>query len=506
MIKKIIYLFFCVSFSLLSYAQETNPNGYNFFFFPNGKLSSEGTLQDGKPDKYWKNYHKNGKLKSEGNRLNFLLDSVWKFYDENGALINTYTYKEGKKNGTKNNYNVESGKLESTENYETDLKHGFTYYFYGRDSVWKKIPFDKGKEHGTGYEYEKDGRIITIFIYKNGFLYRAEKINRRDANGLKQGNWKEFYTNGNVSKETKYENDKKNGYYKEYNEKGEVTKTIKYINDIEITDAPELVKLDVNYDYYDDGRPKKIFTTKNGVKEGVERDYSDSGTVIASKIFKEGKLQGDGIVDLTGKKQGHWKEFYDEGPLKAEGSYIDGIKVGDWTYYHANGAIEQKGKYTKKGIQDGLWKWYYDNKQVRREETFIKGKEEGDFIEYAEDGSIINKGTYFDGFQDGPWYSEYGDYKEEGEYKNGNKSGEWKGYYRTNGKLAFVGKFLDGSEDGRHIWYYDNGAPRLESVFLNGKREGTWNYYEENGFLLLTEVYENDVLIKIDGKRIKNEE
>jgi len=35
---------------------EINPNGYNVFYYPNGNISSEGYLVDGKPDGYWKAY------------------------------------------------------------------------------------------------------------------------------------------------------------------------------------------------------------------------------------------------------------------------------------------------------------------------------------------------------------------------------------------------------------------------------------------------------------------
>ena len=66
-ILKIIFLFF--PFVLLAQStQNINPNGYNKFYYDNGKVSSEGTMRDGKPDGYWKTYSQNGIIKSEGNR------------------------------------------------------------------------------------------------------------------------------------------------------------------------------------------------------------------------------------------------------------------------------------------------------------------------------------------------------------------------------------------------------------------------------------------------------
>ena len=93
MIRNIRYFIFLLQLFITAAAfaqpnggQNINPNGYNKFYYDNGKISSEGKMNNGKPDGYWKTYLPNGKMKSEGNRKNFLLDSAWKFYDDNGIL------------------------------------------------------------------------------------------------------------------------------------------------------------------------------------------------------------------------------------------------------------------------------------------------------------------------------------------------------------------------------------------------------------------------------------
>src|SRR4051812_18638642 len=96
--KLVLLYFFILSAGILS-GQKSNPNGYNRFYYENGKLSSEGYLRDGKPDGFWINYFPNGKVKIEGNRKNFELDSTWNFYDERGHLTRTISYEKGHKNG-----------------------------------------------------------------------------------------------------------------------------------------------------------------------------------------------------------------------------------------------------------------------------------------------------------------------------------------------------------------------------------------------------------------------
>jgi antitoxin component YwqK of YwqJK toxin-antitoxin module len=87
--------------SIIVNAQDTSKvkDGFVKFYHNNGNISSEGFITSGKPDGYWKTYYPSGVVKSEGNRTNYQLDSTWKFYTEKGFLINSFVYKNGKKNG-----------------------------------------------------------------------------------------------------------------------------------------------------------------------------------------------------------------------------------------------------------------------------------------------------------------------------------------------------------------------------------------------------------------------
>ena len=64
-------------------------------FYPNGQLSSEGTMKKEKPDGYWRSFYITGVIKSEGKRTNFLLDSIWNFYNQAGELSQDISYKLG---------------------------------------------------------------------------------------------------------------------------------------------------------------------------------------------------------------------------------------------------------------------------------------------------------------------------------------------------------------------------------------------------------------------------
>lgn len=486
-------------------AQPGDTAVYTKYYYENGKVSSEGPLRSGKPDGYWKTYHTNGKIKSEGNRKNFQLDSTWKFYNEQGKLSLEYTYREGKKTGPVKTYGSD-GKLISEETYASNIKHGSSYEYYPNGKVQKVVPFKEGLEEGIGYEYDSTGVITSIITYKAGHTLSTERINRRDVNGLKQGLWKEFWPNGKVKSEGRYLNDKKHGYFKEYNEVGNLIVATKWENGVLVENPPELAKIETVTTYYPNGRVKEVGNYKDGYPEGVFRQYDTLGKIVSSEVYKDGVLIGKGIFDEKGREQGHWKEYHETGELKAEGDYLNGVRINDWTFFYPDGKIDQKGKYDVRGRPIGTWKWYYENGQLLREEQYSEGVRNGTLIEYDENGNIITQGEYIDGLKEGFWFFQIADYREEGNYVAGERQGLWKHTYTTTGKQRFEGSYINGQPDGEHIYWYDNGKVWQKGKYIYGRKEGDWKHYQEDGVLLLTITYKDGVETKFDGVKIKLED
>ncbi|NVO01485.1 MAG: toxin-antitoxin system YwqK family antitoxin [Bacteroidetes bacterium] len=475
-------------------------NGYSSFHYPNGNISSCGNLKDGKPDGYWKTFYENGFIKSEGNRKDYQLDSLWKFYSDQGKLILEINYKNDKKNGIKRTY-LEKETLE--EKYLNDSKEGLTNLFYENGKIKQTTNFVDGRENGLSKEYDQDGTVITLVEYKKGFVLYRENINRKDKNNLKQNWWKTFYDKGNVKSEGFYRDGKKDGYFKEYDPDGNLTSILKYTGDSLQVDVKELTKLDVKTEYYSSGVVKTIQSFKGNTAEGLRREYSSKGKLERSFIFSNGRKVGEGIVDEQGVRQGKWKEFYETGEIKNEGEYKDGKKIGPWKYYHRNGKTEQIGQYNKKGLPTGLWKWFYESGNILREENMENGLEEGMMTEYADTtGAIITKGDFIEGYEEGFWFYELGDYKEEGNFKNGKKDSIWKTYYPDK-SLLFEGKYTDDNPDGRHTYYYDNGKIKETGNYIMGKKDGEWKKNNYDGTPFLVTLYKNGIEIRFDGVLVK---
>ena len=189
---KKIYLIMLVFIPALLIAQQNVQlqDGYQQFRYPNGNISSEGYIRNGKPDGYWKSYYVTGVLKSEGRRTSFLLDSLWVFYDQAGDTTEKISYLLGKRNGYSLKYKkdpVYGIYVFSSELYAGDRKEGLARIFFPDGNIKQTIPYSDSRKDGLSREYNPDGKIITLLEYNNDFLISRERINFTDASGMKQG-------------------------------------------------------------------------------------------------------------------------------------------------------------------------------------------------------------------------------------------------------------------------------------------------------------------------------
>lgn len=500
---------FCYNLVL---SQDVNPNGYNIFYYPNGIISSEGNMKDGKPDGYWRSYYEDGTLMSEGNRLYSQLDSVWNFYNKEGALINAITYRNDEKNGYTFSYDFyykkDSSKvyyLKSKELYYLGLREGLSYFFDKNEKLKYTYNYKNDKRNGEGKEFDVDSLVITLFGYYNGYQIEARKINRKDKNRLKQGVWMEFYPSGSKKVESNYLDDQLHGTYKEYDLAGKIILEKRYVRGKEYIKTAEdeiVLKAEVKKNYYPDGVLQYEGAFVDNIPVGIHKEYDNKGKLIINKEYSsEGEFFGEGLFDESGKRIGKWK-LYDShyNYYYGEGNYVKGLKDGKWKYFYPDGKIEQEGFYTD-GKPDREWIWYHKNGNIKVEEAYLIGKLEGLYTEFDSTESVVLKGEYYDDARIGEWYYNVGYITEKGSYEYSEKKGEWRQFYNINNKKYFVGSFINGDADGIHIWYYSNGEVKLVGEYRAGKKHKDWKKYKEDGSLEMTYTYRNGVLIKIDGKR-----
>ncbi len=512
--KKHIFILAFILSAFAVNAQDIDPNGYNVFYYPNGNISAEGNMNDGEPDGYWKNYHENGILKSEGKRLYSELDSIWNFYDQDGELISAITYRNDKKNGYTKSYSFyyteDSTKVYyhiSKELFLNGRKEGLAYYYHTTGYLEFTYNYVRDTRNGNGKEYNKDSLPVTLFSYYNGFLIDQIRINRLNPRGEKQGKWIEFHPNGNKKIEATYKNGKLHGIYREYNLAEKLIKEKRYVRGKVFVPKPEdevVLKAEVKKSFHENGKIMFQGAFLNNMPVGIHKEYDENGKLIINKEYTSNSiLLGEGLFDKNGQRTGDWKLFdaYQE-YFYSSGNYKDGKMDGKWTYYYPNMSVEMEGFYNEDKA-DREWIWFYPNGRKKREEVYMFGKKEGLYVEYDSLENIILKGEYFDDARIGEWYYNVGDITEKGTYELGEKNGEWKHYYNTNGNMRFVGKYRSGDPDGTHKWYYENGNIELVGSYRIGAKNRDWKKFKENGKVYMTFTYRNNELVKIDGRKLK---
>jgi antitoxin component YwqK of YwqJK toxin-antitoxin module len=492
------------------YGQEILKDGYNRLYYGNKQLSSEGMIRDGKPDGWWVSYHINGKIKSEGNRKNFELDSVWKFYDEKGFITDEINYLNGKRSGYHTRFQVidSAGTRKAVplfkELYLDNKKQGLSYYYDDQGKLERMVRYKDGKKEGLTREYI-DGILQVVYKYHNDFLIDREFINQTDKKGLRQGVWREYYDNDNIRMEENYKNGVLNGYYREYSQSGKLLVSKFYENGVMLQDNPEeQIIAEVKNEYDSLGNLVASGSYLGNIPVGTHRKYStDRSKVSIEEYTNSGQVVSTGTTDEKGVKEEYWKFYYPGGEVRQEGQYRDDKRTGTWKFYFPDGKLEQTGNYLN-GMEDGLWTWYFHDGTIRREENYLRGKEDGQSVEYDENQVVIAKGDYIEGLEEGPWEYRTGDIVEKGSYKAGLKDGIWQEFY-GNGNLKFEGRFIQGLPDGKHKLYYENGRIKEEQNYRMGQKDKTWWLFDQLGNVMVSYVYENDVLVKINGIRVNLE-
>jgi antitoxin component YwqK of YwqJK toxin-antitoxin module len=336
-------------------------------------------------------------------------------------------------------------------------------------------------------------------------MTEREYINRVNAQGEKTGVWKTFYPNGSVKEEEYYKNGVLEGKNIMYSEKGTTINERIYRDGKIIEDGIPLKAEIANLiSYYEDGVTiKRKGTYLDSIPIGAHYFYNRDGKPEKRINYNRTGIRiGEGPVDENEKRVGNWKNYYETGELRSDGRFVNDRQHGEWNYYSINGKKEQIGNFNN-GVIEGEWKWYYPSGNILREEIYERGKPNGLCVQYSDSLTIIAKGLYTDGEREGQWLENVGNIREEGTYVMGLKEGMWKAY-QTDGQLYHEGVFVQGNPDGRHRFYYPDGTLKEEQYYVMGRRVKNWKKYNEDGNLFLTITYNNDQEIRINGVRIDN--
>lgn len=305
----------------------------------------------------WKFFYLNGKVKIEGVYRDDKRNGYFKEYDEKGMLTEVSKYV----NDVKQEAAPELVKLDIRTDYYTDGK------------VKTRASYKGDTPEGVRREYSPTGEVTAAYIYKKGIII-AEGI--VDDEGVRDGPWKEFYTDGQLRAEGLYRNGNRIGKWRFYHPNGNLEQEGSYNNQ---GNTDGLWKW-----YYEDGLVLREENFLNGNSEGIFTEYDENGSVI---------IQGEYVEGL---EEGFWK--YQQGDHREEGSYRSGMRNGEWNYYFDDGTLAFQGSFIDDN-SNGRHIWYWPNGKKKDEGEYIMGMKTGDWLQYNEDGSIFMIISYQNGVE-----------------------------------------------------------------------------------------------------------
>lgn len=331
----------------------------NLMLYRSGVLVREQAINrvdnQGRKQGLYKSFHDNGNLATEGSYLNDLKDGYFKWYYEDGTLKKTEKYEMGVL-------------IEAPET----AKIRFKQQFYPNGEVKAEGTYRKGVKDGIHRTFDENGEVISSAIYADGKV-RAEGV--YDADGNKQGLWKEYYPDGTLMAEGKYKNNEKVDVWKYYFEDG----SLEQIGSFRAGKPNGLWKW-----YYSNGQLRKEEDWLNGYRDGSMIEYDSLGNVLVKGSYRDDVPDGRWIVEINdfkaignyrdGLESGMWKFYYENNRIMQEGEFIDGLANGKHTSYYYNGQLKETGLYDY-GLKVGTWNYYHEDGVLKLTITYKKGEE-----------------------------------------------------------------------------------------------------------------------------------
>jgi len=379
-------------------------------------------------------------------------------------------------------------------------------------------------------------------LYPNGQVASEGKL----VNGQPDGYWKTYYVTGIVKSEGTRINGLLDSTWNFYNQAGDLVEVINYKGgkksgySIKYTydnpnnpGKPTILSKELYINdkkegkseyYFNTGELKEEVNFVGGKKESYSREYDRKGTIITLKQFKDNYLVSRERINRTdnlGRKQGTYKEFFEDGTLKKEVNFMDDELHGYFREFDQDGKLMQTLRYEHGTITEEIDEEAKEIIDFRR--TFDKhghilfsgGYRNGvpigihrmydstgtviNSIIYNEEGKKTSEGIVDDqGNRKGDWIDLYpdGSVRAKGSYRGNRRQGEWIFYFPT-GKIEQKGNFLNGRFNGRWVWYYDSGQLWRDENYFNGKEDGYCVEYDEAGNVIEEGNYING---EKDGK------
>ena len=351
--------------------------------------------------------------------------------------------------------------------------------------------------NGWNVFHHENGRIasegnfengLPVGVWKNYYDDGTLRSTGKKKNGMSDSIWVFYDVEGRKKNKFDYANDMKNGCATFYDTLGNTIKEIFYVDDVAQGEVLE---------YYADGQIKSSVQYKDGKRVGLLLEYGENGDIITEEIYDNGFLKDKNEYNRrneNGEKIGKWRKFHPNGTIESEIEFENGEKSGISKTYNKKGKLIDLQKMqgdTVAGHVDELviiemYRSYDENGKLKLIGGLDNGLKSGIFREYDKEGNIINGYIYEKDTIIGEGII----------LGNGIYTGEWKTFFKNNGKIKSTGNYNEGLKEGKWTYYYPNGNKEQEGVFKDDLLKGEWKWYYNNGQLKRKEYYNSKQLLE----------
>ena len=194
---------------------------------------------------------------------------------------------------------------------------------------------------------------------------------------------------------------------------------------------------------------------------------------------------------------------YENGQIKSQGKFKDGIKDDEWTLWNKNSQINSEINF-KQGIKFNETIYVYNkNGQLRSEENYKEGILIGESINsYYENGQIEWKENYKDNKLEGKvtFWSENGEIEHEATFKKSKcTSGEcnlvacFKNFNILDDKIISLPNETE-PFTGINLCKYENGQIEIQIKIKDGMLYGKYKQWNENGQIVLDANFKDNTV------------
>lgn len=217
------------------------------------------------------------------------------------------------------------------------------------------------------------------------------------GNSRKQGLWTKFFASGKTKSEIEYKNSRPNGAYRIFYENGQIEEEGNWKNNRNTASFKR---------YYENGQVSQNFAfNPSGKRDGKQVYFYENGQVMIE-------------ADIAAGKETFVKEYYEDGTVKAEKSFVDGkLDEANTKVYESKAPVkdrdaeelkkapieivkvEESEKSNTGGFKgEGQHKMYNRNKEISKD-GFFKDYRLIDGLNYQYDsnGILIKVKRYKDG-------------------------------------------------------------------------------------------------------------